>query len=814
MPKTLLIVLLAAICFSADAQQSSPGSCIGLSAYHAMNDAAPGEQIPVYIKGDVPALAALIKQYGGTFKFAAGDIISATLDRAAIRAINESGLAVRIEANANKGNLLNDVMVLHNNVDSAFYGYWPLEQAYDGTGVVVGIIDAPFDLDHGDFTDADGNSRIKYVWDQNITTGAPPTPYGYGVECDSAMIADGTCPSVDDDPLHYSHGSGVTGVAASSGMASNHYRGVAPNADLILVSMDFENDYETNATDAIAYIYAKAAEMGKPCVINTSFGSYAGSHDGSDLMSQTIDALITASPGRALVAAAGNAGNNAFHLGYDVTATEQFTWFKKLSYMNLVYFQLWADTADFNQVDFRLSVDEPAGFTSLGSTPYFNMLSDFDFTGDIIDSVTYSIPGGGNITIYAQLDNDKYFLEFVATPSVPGNYWRLSTVGSGHFDIWSAESTTGFSNYVTTGLPSAVVLPEIVNYRLPDTDQTIVSSFQCSDHVITVGSYVNRDSMTNFYLENPPFFDVVGALFYSSSHGPTRDGRIKPDICAPGARVLSTASDTLTEWLALLDAATYVSADAQHYLYNGTSFSSPAVAGIAALYLQKNPNATAAEIKDAILSQARKDDFTGAALPNNLWGYGKADAFRTLTGDWGCAADDYTEPPVDLQVLATTPTKAMLDWDIIPNAAGYQIWYKSSGGSWNKLKSPSHTKTISGLTPNTTYNAKVRSYCTGFGFSDFSTTITFTTPPLREDISSEMLINVYPNPASNILHVDGVDAGSSIVIVNMLGQVIYNQTTTNAETNQIDIHDWAEGMYRLLINEHDNYTLHTFIVAR
>ena len=77
-----------------------------------------------------------------------------------------------------------------------------------------------------------------------------------------------------------------------------------------------------------------------------------------------------------------------------------------------------------------------------------------------------------------------------------------------------------------------------------------------------------------------------------------------------------------------------------------------------------------------------------------------------------------------------------------------------------------------------------------------------------------MLINVYPNPASNILHVDGVDAGSSIVIVNMLGQVIYNQTTTNAETNQIDIHDWAEGMYRLLINEHDNYTLHTFIVAR
>ncbi len=42
-----------------------------------------------------------------------------------------------------------------------------------------------------------------------------------------------------------------------------------------------------------------------------------------------------------------------------------------------------------------------------------------------------------------------------------------------------------------------------------------------------------------------------------------------------------------------------MSQDGQHYLYNGTSFSSPAVAGIAALYLQKYPNATAAEVRDA-----------------------------------------------------------------------------------------------------------------------------------------------------------------------------------------------------------------------
>lgn len=179
-------------------------------------------------------------------------------------------------------------------------------------------------------------------------------------------------------------------------------------------------------------------------------------------------------------------------------------------------------------------------------------------------------------------------MEFVITPTVTSYYWRFSTSGSGHFDIWSAEATTGYSNYVTTGLPDAGVLPEIVNYKSPNTDQSIVSSWQCLDNVITVGSYVNRDTMTNYYGDNPPLVDVVGALYVSSSHGPTRDNRIKPDICAPGARVLSTAASILTNWLIEEGAANYMAQDGQHYLYNGTSFSSPAVAGIVALYLQKS----------------------------------------------------------------------------------------------------------------------------------------------------------------------------------------------------------------------------------
>ncbi|HMT27761.1 MAG TPA: T9SS type A sorting domain-containing protein, partial [Bacteroidia bacterium] len=68
-----------------------------------------------------------------------------------------------------------------------------------------------------------------------------------------------------------------------------------------------------------------------------------------------------------------------------------------------------------------------------------------------------------------------------------------------------------------------------------------------------------------------------------------------------------------------------------HFRDGGTSSSSPVVAGIAALYLEQNPSATAIQVRNAIVNCAVQDTFTGTNLPNNIWGYGKADAFNTLT---------------------------------------------------------------------------------------------------------------------------------------------------------------------------------------
>ena len=118
--------------------------------------------------------------------------------------------------------------------------------------------------------------------------------------------------------------------------------------------------------------------------------------------------------------------------------------------------------------------------------------------------------------------------------------------------------------------------------------------------------------------------EVTGELAAFSGQGPTVDGRIKPEIIAPGEHVASSLSRFVdTNSIRVTDGGL-------SQLLNGTSFSSPAAAGAVALLLEQNSFATRAEIRELLLSTASGDEFTAAsgALPNGLWGYGKLDIFE------------------------------------------------------------------------------------------------------------------------------------------------------------------------------------------
>ena len=783
---------------------------------HAQLQHSTLHNFPLLVQLAEGSSAQVLQQWGMPVIWQHGDYIRTSGTREQIAALQSSKDILRWDCPMGKLQLLNDVMLVHNNADSVHQGISPLPMAYDGSGVVMGIIDAPVDYQHGDFTDSLGNVRIKTIWDQTIPDDGSAPSYGYGITCDSIQIAEGTCPHVDYT-YWYSHGSGVAGVAASSGNAANAFKGIAPNADIVVVALDFGSNFLTNVVDAIDYVFQYADSVGKPCVINTSFGSYVGSHDATDMVAQAIEAMLDEKPGRVITAAAGNAGNQRMHLGYEVTPESQFTWFKKLSYANLVYWQLWADTADFNDVFFSIGADNPSGWIAKGSSPYFNIINGFDLVGGALDSLPYALVHIGDTIgeamFYAQEINGKYLLECYIEPRYTSYSWRLSTQGSGRFDCWGLEGFTGFSNFVSTGLPTVATFPDIARYRLPDTEQTIVSSWQCSDKVITVGSYVNRDTMTNYYGDMPPLIDTVGQLFYSSSLGPTRDGRIKPDIASTGSRVLTTGSSVLTSWLISLGAANYMSPDGQHYLQNGTSFASPAVAGIAALYLQRFPNATYAEVKQAIIGNARLDSWTGTALPDNRWGYGKADAFRALTGPYNCDSNFAGYAPTDLVVATLGPTGAILQWSLIPAAAGYQVQWKKAGSGFWKKKTMTNSRSIGPLEPSTTYQASVRAWCADGGFSKWSAPVSFSTPALRETDLSDGL-KIFPNPAQSICTVTlPGDTAFTISLMDINGRLQWQQSGLSG-TVQIPLTELADGSYILEVHNSESLFREQLIILR
>ncbi|MBL0103433.1 MAG: S8 family peptidase [Bacteroidetes bacterium] len=439
----------------------------------------------------------------------------------------------------------------------------------------------------------------------------------------------------------------VAGIACGNGLAVNNYKGVAPKADIIIVKSNLNQpdaDFLTSLVEAIKYIFDKADQMGEPAVINISLGTYFGSHDGKDIQAQSIDNLISSAPGHVVVCSAGNAGTAPLHLGYTLNGDTNYTWLQQSS--NYVYIQAWGDSGSFENANFALAIERiKPDYTTLASLPFTNILSYPDSV--ITDTLWSGSNRLGIVQYYAQNLGDRYSFEYLIYPdssvNINGNdttryFWKFMTTGSGRMDAWSYDMV--FDN-----LPDSLTLPSITKYKKPDTDQTIVSSFTCSDKVITVGSYINRNYYTNVnYTITRDTTLQVGELSTFSSHGPTRDGRIKPDITATGEWILSCSTQAELNILAATEPEK-VAAGKKHKRSSGTSMSAPVVAGIAALYLQKNPSAMWSDVKTAILGCADRDQFTGSNLPDNYWGYGKVNGYGVVKG-CSIGIDEIYDSPV------------------------------------------------------------------------------------------------------------------------------------------------------------------------
>lgn len=498
-----------------------------------------------------------------------------------------------------------------------------LTQAYTGKDVIVGIIDGGFQYNHINFYDTEGkNLRIKRVWNQNLS-GTPPTGYYYGTEYTNAeeIIA-------AKQDYAASHATHVTGIAAGA-YKGNKYYGIAPDADLVLVSYNISDNSSSNTsiTDGIKYIYDYAESVGKPCVINMSLGYHIGPHDGTSTFDRICDQLQ--GEGRLLVGASGNEGDYNMHA--KKTLTPQSPSMKTLLSINLQaitlpFIDIWGDAnKDFN---IRLFVYDISNHTEVYSS---NRFSTAEHTSQTITNPSGKIFGNIRLATATDPNNKKgnitIDLDLYASQQL--NYYigfEITSSEDNTINAWTDGSNTSFINNYD-------------GFDHGDNNSTMGEIGGTGKRIITVGAYTSCNYIDH---KNSSMWNNSGQtlnqLVSFSSLGPTADGRTKPDITAPGSMLISSFNSSTSSNRKGEDYNSVVkqeNVNAVNYYYGsmeGTSMATPVVTGILATWLQANPKLTPEQVREILSNTATTDSYTGniAGVGNNRWGYGKINAYDGL----------------------------------------------------------------------------------------------------------------------------------------------------------------------------------------
>ncbi|MFO0952108.1 MAG: S8 family serine peptidase [Isosphaeraceae bacterium] len=463
----------------------------------------------------------------------------------------------------------------------------PRQVAETGKDVLIGIIDSGFDLTHPMLLDSSGKPRVEGLLVQHDDG----TQKEFTAAEVAAALAAGSNPAADEN----GHGTHVASIAG--GTSFKGFEGIAPDARFLLVKTDF-----LNTDRAAAWVFRKAKN--RPCVINMSLGHHFGAHDGTDAEERLHETLI--GPGKLIVISAGNERTDAIHIGGRFFPTQAET----VSFDILpdrvngpsATMTLWYDQRD----EFDIELVSPSG--TVFKVPAVGTQSQFPSSAMVVSLLRQRYAPSALVQAQLQI---RFTTLNVSNLRLRGWSLRLTcnTAVVGRIDGWFSNS--GFATF----RPHALV----------ETARTVGLS-ATGRGCLAVASHVSKNAWKSDLGDESDIRAVVGRSSSFSSLGPTRDGRRKPDISAPGQFVtaaLATGSD-----MAGLDERV-VTAD-RLLTIEGTSMASPVVTGVVALMLQKKPKLKLADALTALSASARRDAHTGVADWTPTYGVGKIDVKAAL----------------------------------------------------------------------------------------------------------------------------------------------------------------------------------------
>lgn len=450
-----------------------------------------------------------------------------------------------------------------------------------GQGVLMAVLDSGADYFHPDFRNPDGTTRILNIWDQTLQ-GTPPEGYRIGREFTREQINEALGAASREEGYRLvpsrdlsGHGTQVLGIAAGNGAASDgQNRGVASQSEILVVKLGIpaQDSFPrtTELMQAVDYAIKKGIEYQLPVVINLSFGTVYGGHDGTGLLETYLDDMANIWR-TTIVVGTGNEGAAAGHTsgilenGKPVEA-ELGIAENELS----INVQLWKAYED----QFRIEIIHPGGYVA---GPLQERLGAQRFVVGNTELLVYY----GEPSPYSMAQ--EVYIDFLPTGTyIDSGVWRIRltpvNVVQGKYDMW---------------LPSAAALNIGTRFYRP-TPETTLTIPSTARKVIAVGAYDSR------MMTYAPF----------SGRGYTRsENLVKPDLAAPGVNITTTAPG------------------GGYTRVTGTSFAAPFVSGSAAMLMQwglvdgHDPYLYGMKVRAYLIRGARPLK-AESAYPNPTLGYG------------------------------------------------------------------------------------------------------------------------------------------------------------------------------------------------